>query len=96
MKRFTSPGQGAAVPVRVFRNLTALPASPPPALRRGLPPRDRYPTRHLERDRRFAHYRLTQPPSGSDYPKQPTAIDNLTMPMEDLECRASCAGVASL
>ena len=57
----TDPGAGASdeevhlsracttVSVRVQRDLTALPAPPPPAVRRRIPARDGHPIHHLER-----------------------------------------------
>jgi DDE domain len=53
------PGRGTAVPFRVFRDLPALPAPPPPAHRSPAPARDDHPIHRLERGRRTAHRRLT-------------------------------------
>jgi transposase-like protein len=56
MRRFRSPGGGcAAVPVRVLRDLPALPTPPPPAYRQGIPPRDAHSIHRLERDHRHDH-----------------------------------------
>jgi len=49
------PGRCAAVPVRVLRDLPALPTPPPPAYRQGIPPRDADPIHRLERDHRHDH-----------------------------------------
>jgi hypothetical protein len=37
-----------AIPVRLQRDITVLPAPPPPAVRRGIPARDGHPIHHLE------------------------------------------------
>ncbi|MGH3701061.1 MAG: DDE-type integrase/transposase/recombinase [Pseudonocardiaceae bacterium] len=55
MTRFRSPAERAPVPVRVQRDLTALPTPPPPTARRCLPPRNARTLHHLERDRRPSH-----------------------------------------
>jgi DDE domain len=49
--------------VRVQRDITALP-TPPPAARRGLPPRNDLPLHHLERNRRLSHGKLTHRRAG--------------------------------
>jgi transposase-like protein len=53
-------GRRAAVSVRVQRDIATLPAPPPPAACRRIPPRDGHPIHHLEPDRRPVHHRLTQ------------------------------------
>jgi putative transposase len=45
----------ATVPIRVQRDITALPSPPPLAQRRCLPPRNDLPLRHLERRNRPSH-----------------------------------------
>jgi len=76
MKKLTSPPARPAVPLRLQRDITALPARPSPALRPGVPPRDDRPVHHPEPDHRHGHHSsLTQhqgsPQPGPTLPPQP-------------------------
>jgi putative transposase len=76
--------RGAAVPVRVHRDLPILSASSARAVRPELPPRGRHPLRHPQRDRRSAHRRLTTPATrlhrAMNRPRMITQRTNLTVP----------------
>ncbi len=62
MKRFHLCWARPAVLIRLQRDITTLPAWPPPTRRRGIPTRNGRPIHHLEPGHRHGHSRLTQAP----------------------------------
>jgi putative transposase len=84
MNGFTSAGHAQRVPLGVQRDITALPAPPPPPHRGCLPTRNDHPLRHLEQGRWPAHGCLTgagkQPAARLSHTTSPSTPNNLTTP----------------